>query len=68
MPGTPAAKRALIAAALGWMLDAMDVLLYSFVLDEVRREFGIDDRMSGVLLALAACGLGDWWNLVRPPR
>ena len=34
------------------MLDAMDVLLYSFVLDEVRREFGIDDRLSGVLLAL----------------
>ena len=28
MPGTPAAKRALLAAALGWMLDAMDVLLY----------------------------------------
>jgi MFS family permease len=49
---TPAARRALIAAALGWMLDAMDVLLYSFVLDEVRREFGIDDRLSGVLLAL----------------
>jgi MFS family permease len=52
VPATPAARRALIAAALGWMLDAMDVLLYSFVLDEVRREFGIDDRLSGVLLAL----------------
>jgi MFS family permease len=60
MPGTPAAKRALLAAALGWMLDAMDVLLYSFVLDDVRREFGIDDRMSGVLLALplAASAIG----------
>jgi len=57
---TPAARRALIAAALGWMLDAMDVLLYSFVLDEVRREFGIDDRLSGVLLALplAASAIG----------
>jgi MFS family permease len=52
MRASPAAKRALLAAALGWMLDAMDVLLYSFVLDEVRREFGIDDRVSGVLLAL----------------
>ena len=42
------------------MLDAMDVLLYSFVLDDVRREFGIDDRMSGVLLALplAASAIG----------
>ena len=60
MPATPAARRALIAAALGWMLDAMDVLLYSFVLDEVRREFGIDDRLSGVLLALplAASAIG----------
>jgi MFS family permease len=60
MPGTPAARRALVAAALGWMLDAMDVLLYSFVLDEVRREFGIDDRLSGVLLALplAASAIG----------
>ena len=60
MPGTPAAKRALLAAALGWMLDAMDVLLDSFVLDDVRREFGIDDRMSGVLLALplAASAIG----------
>jgi len=60
VPATPAARRALIAAALGWMLDAMDVLLYSFVLDEVRREFGIDDRLSGVLLALplAASAIG----------
>jgi MFS family permease len=49
---TPQARRALVAAASGWMLDAMDVLLYAFVLDHVRAEFGIDDRMSGVLLAL----------------
>lgn len=49
---TPAARRALIAAAAGWMLDAMDVLLYAFVLDHVRAEFGIDDRLSGLLLAL----------------
>jgi MFS family permease len=47
-----AARRALIAASLGWMLDAMDILIYSLVLNDVRREFGIDDRTSGVLLAL----------------
>jgi MFS family permease len=46
------AKRALIAAGLGWMLDAMDVLIYSLVLNDVRREFGIDDRTSGILIAL----------------
>src|SRR5262249_12499998 len=36
----------------GWMLDAMDALLYAFVLDHVRASFGIDDRVSGLLLAL----------------
>jgi MFS family permease len=46
------ARRALMAASLGWMLDAMDILIYSLVLNDVRREFGIDDRTSGVLLAL----------------
>jgi MFS family permease len=49
---SPRARRALVAAASGWMLDAMDVLLYAFVLDHVRAEFGIDDRTSGLLLAL----------------
>jgi MFS family permease len=49
---TPIARRALVAAALGWMLDAMDVLLYSFVLNDVRTEFAIDDFASGWLLAL----------------
>jgi len=55
------------------MLDAMDVLLYSFVLDDVRREFGIDDRMSGVLLALplaasAVGGLAFGWLADRIGR
>jgi MFS family permease len=34
------------------MLDAMDVLIYSLVLNDVRREFGVDDRASGILIAL----------------
>jgi hypothetical protein len=34
---TPNARRALIAASLGWMLDAMDVLLYALVLNESGR-------------------------------
>jgi MFS family permease len=56
----PLARRALVAASLGWMLDAMDVLLYSFVLDEVGREFQLDDRTSGLLIALplASSALG----------
>lgn len=57
---SPQARRALIAAAAGWLLDAMDVLLYAFVLDHVRAEFAIDDRTSGLLLALplAASAVG----------
>jgi MFS family permease len=34
------------------MLDAMDVLLYSFVLNDVRQEFGLSDGTSGLLIAL----------------
>jgi MFS family permease len=49
---SPNARRALIAAGLGWMLDSMDVLLYSLVLNDISREFGIDDRASGLLLGL----------------
>ena len=41
-----------MAASLGWMLDAMDVLLYSFVLNDIRREFALSDRTSGLLIAL----------------
>ena len=54
------ARRALVAASLGWMLDAMDVLLYSFVLDHIRREFALSDRTSGLLIALplASSALG----------
>jgi MFS family permease len=57
---SPSARRALIAAALGWMLDATDVLLYAFVLNDVRAAFGIGDAMSGLLLALplAASAVG----------
>jgi MFS family permease len=42
------------------MLDAMDVLLYSFVLNDVRADFGITDRESGLLLAapLVASAVG----------
>jgi MFS family permease len=49
-----------VAAALGWMLDATDVLLYAFVLNDVRAAFGIGDALSGLLLALplAASAVG----------
>ena len=34
-------RRTLLAAGLGWMLDAFDVMLYSIVLATLLREFGM---------------------------
>ncbi|HLU39164.1 MAG TPA: MFS transporter [Planctomycetota bacterium] len=58
----PQAWRALVAAGLGWMLDAMDVMLYAFALGAIRAEFGLDQAGAGALqtatlLAAAAGGL-----------
>ena len=58
----PTARRALVAASLGWMLDAFDVMLYALVLTSLRADLGIDARTAGglqslTLLASAAGGL-----------
>jgi len=42
---------ALIAAQLGWMLVAMDVLLYSFALTAIRAEFRLSSAAAGMLAA-----------------
>ena len=44
---TPEAKRSLAAASLGWMLDAIDVMLYSLVLAHLIRDFGITPTTAG---------------------
>src|SRR5437868_2839997 len=44
--------RTLVAAQLGWMLDAMDMMLYSFALTAVRGEFQLSGAASGALAAL----------------
>jgi len=52
-PGvTSVQKRALLAASLGWMLDSMDVMLYSLALVEIQRELGISGGTSGLLISL----------------
>ena len=38
--GTPEGRRALIAAALGWMLDSFDVMLYALVLASIMPDLG----------------------------
>lgn len=44
-----AAWLALGAAGLGWMLDAFDVMLYSFALSAIREEFGLSGAQAGLL-------------------
>lgn len=44
-----AAWMALFAAAAGWMLDAADVMLYSFALQQIREEFGLDNARAGLI-------------------
>jgi MFS family permease len=41
--------RALAAAKLGWMLDAMDFLLYVMAIGQLRAWFGFDDSIAGLL-------------------
>ena len=52
--------RILIAAKLGWMLDAMDFMLYAMAVSELVSYFGMDDSMAGVLgtVALATSAVG----------
>src|SRR3954467_8062784 len=53
-------RRTLVAAALGWMLDAFDVMLYSLVLVHVMRDLGMTQKQAGLLntLTLVASGVG----------
>ena len=44
--------KVLAAAQLGWMLDAMDVMLYSFALTAVRTEFALSSAAAGALAAV----------------
>jgi MFS family permease len=55
-----AERRSLLAGGFGWMLDAMDVMLYSLVLTYLIREFSMDTRTAGFLnsLTLVASAIG----------
>jgi MFS family permease len=57
-----AQRRSLVAGGLGWMLDAMDVMLYSMILAHLMRDIGMGKATAGLLnsltlLASAAGGL-----------
>src|SRR3990172_2395668 len=54
--------KTLLAAQLGWTLDALDVMLYAFALGAIRTEFGLSAAQAGALasatlLASAAGGI-----------
>ena len=57
---SPAARKALIAASLGWLLDAFDVMLYALILTAVVKDLGLSLATGGQLasLTLAASALG----------
>ena len=57
---TSAQRRTLLAAALGWMLDAFDAMLYALVLTHIMRDLGMSKSTAGLLntLTLLASGMG----------
>jgi MFS family permease len=60
--GTVEGRRALIAAALGWMLDSFDVMLYALTLASIMPALGLSKETAGLLgsitlLAAAAGGI-----------
>ena len=57
---TPAERRTLVAGGLGWLLDAMDVMLFSLIVGYLLREFSMDTRTAGILnsLTLIASAIG----------
>ena len=65
--GTPAARRSLIAAGLGWALDAFDVMLYALVLASVIGDLHLTKQEAGFLgsiALLAAAGGGIIFGII----
>ena len=57
---TSAERHSLVAGGLGWMLDAMDVMLYSMVLAHLMKDLGMAKETAGSLnsLTLLASAIG----------
>jgi MFS family permease len=57
---TPGQRRTVLAAALGWALDAFDAMLYALVLTLLMRDLGMTKTTAGLLgtLTLLASGIG----------
>jgi MFS family permease len=48
----PQQWRTLVAAMLGWLLDAMDVMMYAFALTAIRAEFSLSAAAAGGLASV----------------
>ncbi len=57
---SPEARKALVAASLGWMLDAFDVMLYALILTAVIQDLGLSRETGGLMasLTLGASAIG----------
>src|SRR3954447_12991835 len=61
--GSSEGRRAVIAAGLGWMLDAFDVTLFALVLPALRHDLSLSTAAGGALgsVALLAAAAGGFW-------
>ncbi|MCU1322924.1 MAG: Transporter, superfamily [Acidobacteriaceae bacterium] len=48
----PFRRNALLAAAFGWMLDSMDVMLYSMVIPAAQRDLHMSSATAGLVMSL----------------
>ena len=57
---SPDARKALVAASLGWLLDAFDVMLYALILTAVIQDLGLSRETGGLMasLTLGASAIG----------
>ena len=57
---TPEARKALVAASMGWLLDAFDVMLYALILTSVIADLGMTRAQGGLMasLTLGASAVG----------
>jgi len=54
--GTPAGKRAFVAASMAWGLDAFDVMLFSLTLPDVIRDLSLTKTQAGALGSITLLG------------
>jgi MFS family permease len=63
----PFRRNALLAASFGWMLDSMDVMLYSMVIPAAQRDLHMSSATAGLVMSLtlvAAAGGGIFFGFV----